>query len=95
MSEHAGIRLDRSRVEFTEVDGEIVALDVPNSSYFSVDGSGSVLWRLLCEGTTGERLRDELVSRYGIDAATADADVSAFLSQLDVQGLLVRGQAVT
>jgi hypothetical protein len=49
-----------------EVDGEVVALEMKESVYYSIGGSGNLLWSRLADGAT----KDELV------AATAEyADV--------------------
>jgi hypothetical protein len=84
------LQLDRDRVEFTDVEGEIVVLDLERSLYLAVNGTGAVLWRLLYEGASLEELRGRLTSAYPIDEATATADVGAFVSELDRAGLLLR-----
>ncbi len=81
-------RLKPSAVDWRIADGEVVALDVANSRYLAVNRSGAVLWPLLAEGATRDRLRDALVERYGQEEEVATKDVRAFLGWLDESGLL-------
>lgn len=82
------IRLRSSDVAWREIDGEVVLLDLKSSVYISVNAAGSVLWRLLAQGTTRDALIGELVSTFGIDGAIAAADVDAFLATCRERGLL-------
>ena len=41
------MRLRTDAVEWREVEGEIVALDLRDEMYLGVNGSGAVLWPLL------------------------------------------------
>lgn len=86
MSERYTLR--PGRVEWRQVEGEIVALDVEASEYLAVNSSGAVLWERLVAGVTTEELVGELQARYGIDEATAAGDVAAFLDQLRGRGVL-------
>ena len=72
----------RPGVEWQRVDDEIVVLDLNASSYLAINDSGAVLWPLVASGATTPELVDELKARYNIDAAQAEADVSAFIERL-------------
>src|SRR5690348_7943175 len=72
------------------VDKEVVLLDLRASRYFSVNNSGTLLWRLLAEGSTPARLSGELARTYGLDGGRARIDVDRFVAKLDSRGLLVR-----
>jgi Coenzyme PQQ synthesis protein D (PqqD) len=89
----ARLRLARSRVEFTDVEGEIVALDLERSVYLALSGTGALLWRLLYDGASPEELCRTLISTYSIDASLAEADVGAFLGELESVGLIEQAKA--
>lgn len=78
-------------VPWREVEGEIVALDLRTSSYFGVNKTGTVLWPTLQEGATRAELVARLTASFGIDEATAAADLDAFLVSLRERGLLEEG----
>ena len=84
------LRLRDADLHWREIDGEIIALEARGSTYVAANGSGTVLWRALSEGTTREALIDELVRIYDVGRERAEADTDTFLTQLDEQGLLAR-----
>lgn len=74
-----------------EFDGEVVVIDLASGSYFSLAGSGGALWRQLTDGgATADALASILVSLHEVDAAQVQADVAAFLADLEREGLVVR-----
>jgi hypothetical protein len=56
-----------------------------------VNRTGAVIWPLLDEGATREELAEQLVTRYGIDQASASRDVDAFVATLSERNLLETG----
>jgi hypothetical protein len=82
------LKLRGEGVSWTDVDGEIVALDERAAVYVSANAAGGLLWRELAAGATRESLAAALASEYGIDAGRAQADADAFLAELRGRGLL-------
>ena len=82
------LRLRDADLAWRNVDDEMIAIDVRDSTYLTANDSGSLLWSALAAGTTRDELANRLVDTYGIDAATAAADVDSFLSDLRQRGLL-------
>lgn len=80
--------LRTSALEWREVEGEIVALDLQAQTYLAINRSGAVLWPALAEGATREDLVARLIARFDVDKATALADVDAFLGLLRQHDLL-------
>ena len=75
------IRLKPSELEWREIDGEIIALEAERSLYLAANPAAALLWQLLADGATRERLCAALVDAYGIDDGLAARDVDAFLEQ--------------
>ncbi len=67
---------------WTEVDGETVMMSIERSEYFGVGGVGTRLWELLATPRTAAELCARIVSEFEVDAATCEADVTAFLGEL-------------
>lgn len=70
-----------------EVAGKSVAIAVGGKAaslggMIALNETGKLLFSLLQEGTTKEKMANALCEAYEIDRATAEADVSAFLSPL-------------
>lgn len=82
------LRLQGSRVDWREVEGELIALARAESVYLAGNASAAILWRALADGTTETNLEALLVSTYGISSEAARADVAAFLADLGARGLL-------
>jgi hypothetical protein len=77
-------------LDWREVEGELVALDLRESRYLAVNQTGRVLWGALAEGATRDELISQLVEDFGIDRARAATDVDAFTAELESRDLLVR-----
>jgi hypothetical protein len=82
------LRLRAERLQWLDADGEVVALDEDSLLYLGANGSGSLLWQELAQGTTRAGLVARLVEAYGIEEETAGADVDAFVADLRRRGLL-------
>lgn len=85
------LKLRDDRVRWREIDEDVVAVDIDRSTYLSTNGSGALLWLELAQGTTRDQLVERLAQAYLIDSERAEADVDAFLSDLNGQGLLEEG----
>jgi hypothetical protein len=75
-------------IEWTNVDGEVVALDERASVYLAANEAGGLLWNALAEGATRGELSRALAAAYGLSAERAAADTDAFLAQMRAHGLL-------
>ena len=75
-------------ITWREIDGDLVILDLRSSTYLTANASGTVLMRQLTEERTMRQLVQALVDAFGIPALRAQADVQAFVGELDERGLL-------
>jgi Coenzyme PQQ synthesis protein D (PqqD) len=73
------------------VDGEVIAIDLDSGSYYSLAGSGPLIWSLLVEGASEVELRGALEARFG-GVETIAGDVSGLLGQLRESGLIVEAE---
>jgi hypothetical protein len=82
-------RIDAENVVHEMVDGEVIAIDLSNGSYYSLAGSGPAIWGLLARGATESEICDGLAGRFDADAETIRGEVSTLLGQLGESGLVV------
>jgi hypothetical protein len=82
------LHLRREGVSWTDVDGEIVALDEETAVYLAANESGGMLWRALSNGSTRDQLGELLCETYDLAPERAAADIDAFLAALREKGLL-------
>lgn len=85
------LRIRTTGLAWRDVNGEVIALDLDSSSYFSTNHSGALMWRALVEGGSVDQLIDLLRSEYGLSRADASIDVNEFLGSLREHGLLDDG----
>jgi hypothetical protein len=84
----ADLKLTREALEWREVDGEVVALDVNAAEYLAANRAGAVLWRALAEGCSRDDLVAALVRKFRVDDDTAGRDADRFVASLRARGLL-------
>ena len=82
------LRLAPGAVEWREVDGEVIALDLRGGRYLSTNPAGALLWPMLAEGATTGQLADRLREHYALPAEQAGRDAAAFVAWLRGEGLL-------
>ncbi len=82
------LRLRPEALQWREIEGEVVAVDLETSSYLGANEAGAVLWRALATGATREDLAALLVAEFQIDAEQAARDTDAFVGQLRENDLL-------
>jgi hypothetical protein len=87
-SSSAALRLRRGALEWREVEGAVIAVDVRSSEYLAINDTGAVLWRALQRGATTGELIERLVARFDVAPEAAARDVEQFLAGLDERGLL-------
>jgi hypothetical protein len=80
-------------VDWREVEGELVVLDLRESRYLAINPTGRVLWATLAEGATQNELIDRLIEEFGVDRARAAADVDAFTAELKARDLLLQQES--
>ena len=83
------LKLRPERLEFREIEGEVVALDLERSSYIGINQTGGELWPLLVAGTEEETLVAHLVTEFGVSEEVATRDVGAFIADLRSRDLLM------
>lgn len=81
-------RLRLQDLEWREIEGEIVILDLKSSSYMAVNNTGRVIWKALTSGATRDQLVAELIGRFSVHEEAAKRDVDEFLESLEDADLL-------
>ena len=79
-----------SDVMASQVDNELVMMDVERGMYYALNPVGADIWERLTEPQTVADLCAQLVQQYEVDRATCEADVLAVLNDMAGNGLLQR-----
>jgi ABC-type polar amino acid transport system ATPase subunit len=72
----------------SRVGDETVILHLENGTYYCLDQTGTQIWGLLKEGFSPTAIKEKLVADYGAEAEVIENDLSAFLSDLHVHGIV-------
>jgi len=71
-----------------QVGDELVLLDLPSGTYFSVNAVGALAWELLKSGATGTEVCDAVEQRFDVDRSTVEADMAELLADLAGRGMI-------
>lgn len=83
------LQLRADRVSWSELDEEVVILDLDTSRYLRLNETGALLWKELQTPATVEQLHHRLLDAYDVDEEEARAGVASFITQLEEYGLLL------
>lgn len=86
------IYLRSEHLQWREIEGEVVVLDLKSSRYLAVNKSGYLMWKALAKGATRAQLVSELIATFSLDKETAVKDVDDFINSLGQANLLKEAQ---
>lgn len=72
----------------TDMDGEIVMMNIERGDYFGIGGVGPRVWGLLENPVTLADIVATLCTEFQVDPATCEADIRVFLQQLQENDLI-------
>jgi hypothetical protein len=72
----------------SEIDGEVVLMNLERGHYYSLDNIGSDIWNTIEQPTNVNALCDTLAKKYSGNPATITADVLVLLNQMLEQQLI-------
>jgi hypothetical protein len=71
------------------VDGEAVIIHADTSAYYGLNKTASFIWEaLLGNGLPAREISDRVGERFGVDSASIQGEVDAFLATLSAEGLV-------
>lgn len=78
---------------FTDMDGDVVAVNVERGEYYGIGGIGARVWDLLENSVTIERIVDTICDEYEVDEETCRSDMLTFVNELMEYDLIVTADA--
>jgi Coenzyme PQQ synthesis protein D (PqqD) len=75
-----------------KVDEEAVLMDLASGKYFSLNGTGAVIWDLIVEGADTDDIAQKLPDIFSIDLATARDDTANLVAELQKAGLILAAE---
>lgn len=74
----------------SEMDGDLVMMDMSRGEYYGLGGVGPRLWALLEQPHSLAELVDAICREYAVEASVCRADILGFLEQLAAHGAVRR-----
>ncbi|MFC1638852.1 PqqD family protein [Patescibacteria group bacterium] len=71
------------------LDGETILINLETGNYYSMNDTGSTVWKLLQVGSGVDGMKAALVAGYEVDDSAAAKDLQAFLDTLQADELIV------
>ena len=72
----------------SEVDGEMVSVNLKSGVYYSLNAVGSRIWQLVQEPSSVRDIRETIVEEYEVEAERCGRDVLRLLNELAAKGLI-------
>ena len=72
----------------SEVDDEMVLLNLVSGKYFSLDDIGTRMWQLIKKHRQLKAVHQELLEEYKVDSQQLEQDLLALTDKLAANGLL-------
>ncbi|QIV95584.1 coenzyme PQQ synthesis protein D (PqqD) [Allofrancisella inopinata] len=66
----------------SEIDDEVIMMNIDNNSYYSTGEIGNRIWQLLDTVTTCEDICKQLIQEYDVSQEQCQKDVLKFLTEL-------------
>lgn len=84
-----GILIKRpERFVETDIDDEVVVMDLDSGNFFSLKDTALEIWRLVDGSRTSADIVAEIAAAYDLAESELAADIAAFLDQAQAAGLL-------
>ena len=87
LESHTRIRRNPAQV-YSEVDGQVVMLNVKKESYYCLNDVGSAIWNELEEPCTYSGLISKIREEFEVDEEQCRKDVEPFLAELVEAGVI-------
>lgn len=78
-----------ARLEVSDIDGELVVLNLDNGCYYAIEGVGADVWGLVVAGATRNAVVAAVAAQYGIEPDAVRLEVDSFLDKLSDEDLLI------
>lgn len=78
----------KNEVIFSEMDGELVMMDLEKNSYFGLNTVGKEIWELLSEANTINGLCDTLMQKYNVTQEHCRVDVENIVAKMVEVGIV-------
>jgi hypothetical protein len=87
------LRPNTATVAAKVIDGEAIIMNLSNGAYYSMDGSGALIWSLIEQGAAVGAIAERLARHYGLEPEAVHRDVERLTGELLAESLVVAEEA--
>lgn len=73
----------KKKLDISDLAGEKVMIDFETGKYFLIKGTGNVIWDLIQEEITTEKIIEKLLEEYDVSREECEKSVIEFLEKLE------------
>lgn len=88
-------RVNTPLIATEKLDNEVMIVNLGKGNYYSLTGTGAVIWDLIASGRTKAAIVDEVVDNYVGDSDTIRQSLDRFVSELCDENLIVAGDGAS
>lgn len=82
------LRKITDRFAETEIDDEVVLMDIDSGKFFALKGTGLAIWQRIDGTTDAAAITRTLTDEYAVDPAICAAEVDRFVEQMAGAGFV-------
>jgi Coenzyme PQQ synthesis protein D (PqqD) len=83
------LRLRSHHMTWRRLGDSVIVLDLNNSTYLSLNGTGVVIWEQLVRGTTISAIVRSVTDQFDVEPAVAELDINLFVEDIRSRGFLL------
>ena len=76
-------------IDVSDLDGEVVMMNIEKGSYLSLNSVGSDIWNSIKEKTSVKDIVNNLLTIYKVDRSVCEQSVLNFLIKLENEGIII------
>ena len=73
---------------YSNLDKEVVILDLKSEEYYGLNHVGATIWKSLQEPKAVSEIRELILNKYAVELEQCDRDIKVFLEKLESQRLI-------
>jgi hypothetical protein len=89
MSNYNSFRINSPKVTHETIDGEVVIVNLDSGNYYSLNGVGAVVWRLIAEVGSLDKIVAVVADRYEGDRSEMETAVNRLIAELQTENLIL------
>lgn len=82
------IIIHKTGIDETNMDGEVVMMDINEGKYYCLNSIGSRIWEIIKEPISVKELISILLAEYDVDTKVCEDEVNDFLNRIYENGLI-------